>query len=36
VEFADDESMRISHEAIYQALFIEGRVARQRHRTTLS
>jgi IS30 family transposase len=27
VEFPDDESMRISHEAIYQALFIEGRGA---------
>lgn len=25
VEFPDDESMRISHEAIYQALYIEGR-----------
>ncbi|MFF4136582.1 IS30 family transposase [Streptomyces mirabilis] len=25
VDFPDDESMRISHEAIYQALFIEGR-----------
>jgi hypothetical protein len=24
-EFPDDEAMRISHEAIYQALFIEGR-----------
>ena len=27
VDFADDESMRISHEAIYQSLFIEGRGA---------
>src|SRR5699024_8780443 len=27
VDFPDDESMRISHEAIYQALFIEGRGA---------
>ena len=27
VEFADDESMRISHEAIYQSLFIQGRGA---------
>ncbi|MDQ0935209.1 hypothetical protein QFZ49_005180 [Streptomyces turgidiscabies] len=26
-DFPDDESMRISHEAIYQALFIEGRGA---------
>jgi IS30 family transposase len=25
VDFPDDESMRISHEAIYQALYIEGR-----------
>ena len=25
VDFADDESMRISHEAIYQALYIDGR-----------
>jgi IS30 family transposase len=25
VEFPDDESMRISHEAIYQALFVQGR-----------
>ena len=30
VEFPDDESMRISHEAIYQALFIEGRGALKR------
>ena len=30
VEFPDDESMRISHEAIYQALFIEGRGALRR------
>jgi IS30 family transposase len=29
-DFADDESMRISHEAIYQALFIEGRGALKR------
>jgi IS30 family transposase len=27
VEFPDDESMRISHEAIYQALFVQGRGA---------
>jgi IS30 family transposase len=26
-DFPDDESMRISHEAIYQALYIEGRRA---------
>jgi hypothetical protein len=30
IDFADDESMRISHEAIYQALFIEGRGALKR------
>lgn len=29
-DFPDDESMRISHEAIYQALFIEGRGALKR------
>ena len=30
IEFPDDESMRISHEAIYQALFIEARGALKR------
>jgi len=30
IDFPDDESMRISHEAIYQALFIQGRGALQR------
>ncbi len=30
VEFPHDESMRISHEAIYQALYIEGRGALKR------
>ena len=30
VDFADDESMRISHEAIYQALFVQGRGALRR------
>lgn len=30
MEFPDDESMRISHEAIYQSLFIEGRGALKR------
>ncbi len=30
VDFPDDESMRISHEAIYQALFIQGRGALRR------
>lgn len=30
IDFADDESMRISHEAIYQSLYIEGRGALRR------
>ena len=30
VDFPDDETMRISHEAIYQALYIEGRGALKR------
>ncbi len=30
VDYPDDESMRISHEAIYQSLFIEGRGALKR------
>jgi IS30 family transposase len=30
VEFPDDESMRISHEAIYQSLFVQGRGALKR------
>jgi IS30 family transposase len=30
VDFPDDESMRISHEALYQSLFIEGRGALKR------
>ena len=33
-DFPDDESMRISHEAIYQALFIEGRGALKRELVT--
>ncbi|GHF77731.1 hypothetical protein GCM10017667_01280 [Streptomyces filamentosus] len=34
VDFPDDERMRISHEAIYQALFIEGRGALKRELVT--
>ena len=30
VDFGGDESMRISHEAIYQALYVEGRGALRR------
>jgi len=30
VDFLDDESMRISHEAIYQALYVQGRGALRR------
>jgi len=30
VDFPDDESMRISHEALYQALFVQGRGALKR------
>ncbi len=30
VEFPDDEAMRISHEAIYQALYVQGRGALRR------
>ena len=33
VEFPDDESMRISHEAIYQSLYIQGRGALRRELT---
>ncbi|SDS53307.1 Transposase and inactivated derivatives, IS30 family [Microterricola viridarii] len=34
VDFPDDESMRISHEAIYQSLFIEGRGGLKRELVT--
>jgi IS30 family transposase len=34
IEFPDDESMRISHEAIYQALYIHGRGALERELVT--
>ena len=34
LDFADDESMRISHEAIYQALYVQGRGALRRELTT--
>ncbi len=34
VDFPDDEAMRISHEAIYQALFIQGRGALRRELTS--
>ena len=34
VDFPDDESMRISHEAIYQSLFIQGRGALRRELVT--
>src|SRR5207244_10515197 len=33
VEFPDDESMRISHEAIYRALYVQGRGALRRELT---
>jgi IS30 family transposase len=33
IEFPDDESMRVSHEAIYQALYVQGRGALRRELT---
>ncbi len=33
VDFPDDESMRVSHEAIYQSLFVQGRGALRRELT---
>src|SRR5829696_7704497 len=33
VDFSDDDSMRISHEAIYQALYVQGRGALRRELT---
>ena len=33
LDFPDDESMRVSHEAIYQALFVQGRGALRRELT---
>ena len=34
IEFPDDASMRVSHEAIYQALYVQGRGALQRELVT--
>jgi IS30 family transposase len=33
IDFADDDSMRVSHEAIYQALYVQGRGALRRDLT---
>lgn len=34
IDFPDDEAMRISHEAVYQSLYIEGRGALNRELIT--
>lgn len=34
IDFPEDETMRISHEAIYQALYIQGRGALRRELTS--
>jgi IS30 family transposase len=36
LDFPDDESMRVSHEAIYQSLYIQGRGALRRELTAVS
>jgi IS30 family transposase len=33
VDFPDDDTMRVSHEAIYQALYVQGRGALRRELT---
>jgi hypothetical protein len=35
LDFPDDESMRVSHEAIYQSLYVQGRGALRRELTGL-
>jgi IS30 family transposase len=36
LDFPDDDSMRISHDAIYQALYVQGRGALRRELTASS